>query len=157
MTTTYILDDVLVQQDLVGHLCEGRILQINFRLARGSDFVMMNLDDDTAFLEGANHLGSNVLLMIHRRDGEVTFLVSRFVAEIRFGAVARIPETLFRINVVEALVVRLIETNIVKNIKLDFWSPITGVGDSSRLQILLGLLRDVARVTRIRLARERIA
>src|SRR2546423_10989021 len=76
MTTTYILDDVLVQQDLVGHLCEGRILQINFRLARGSDFVMMNLDDDTAFLEGANHLGSNVLLMIHRRDGGVAIPAS---------------------------------------------------------------------------------
>src|SRR5256885_16682464 len=118
---------------------------------------MVNLDDDTAVLEGANHFGSNGLLMIHRRDGEVTFLVSRFVAEIRFCAVAGIPETLFRINVVEALVIRLIETNIVKNIKLDFRSPITSVRDSGRLQILLGFLRDISRIARVRLPRQRIA
>src|SRR5256714_10929248 len=116
MTTTYILDDVLVQQDLVGHLCERRILQINFRLARGSDFVMMNLDDDTAFLEGANHLGSNVLLMIHRRDKGENLLLFRVLAGIRVGGVAGLSSTLFRINVVEAPVVRLIVTNNVNNL-----------------------------------------
>ena len=55
------------------------------------------------------------------------------------------------------MVVRLIEANIVKNVELDFRSPVTRVGKSGRLQVLLGFLSDISRVPRVRLARERIA
>src|SRR3989442_15557118 len=128
--TPNVLDDVLVEQDLVSHLCKRGVLHIDFSLAGGPDFVVMNLDNDTALLEPAHHLTTNVVLMIHRRHPKVTFLVPRFVTEVRTRLAARVPRALFRIDEIKAVVVTLIEANVVEDVELDLWSPVTRIGDS---------------------------
>ena len=92
--------------------------------------MVMNLDHDAALLERTHHLGTNVVLMIHRRHRKVTFLVARFVTEVRTHLAARVPRALFRIDEIKAVVVALIEANVVEDVELDLWSPVTRIGDS---------------------------
>ena len=75
-------------------------------------------------------------------DGEVAFLVADLVAEIPLGVgifLAAVPEAFVGIDVVVAVVVRLVEADAVQNIKLRFGAEVTPVGDLGGFQISLGL------------------
>ena len=45
-----VLDHVLIQQHLVGHLGHGVKAHVDLGLAAGGDFVVMDFDLDAAFL-----------------------------------------------------------------------------------------------------------
>jgi len=79
------------------------------------------------------------------------------VREVRDPAVLTgVPDAFLGVDVVVAEVLRLIEADRVEDVELDLRSPERGVGDPGRGEERLGLLRDVARVARVRPPRERV-
>src|SRR5262249_7913357 len=77
-----VLDDVFVDQDLIGHARERRKSHIDLGLSCRTDLVVVNLYPDSAFLQCAHHLRSEILQVIHGRDWEITLFVAWLVAEI---------------------------------------------------------------------------
>ena len=76
------LIDVLVEHQLVGHRRERVEAHVDLGLARGADLVVLHLDLDADLLEREQHLGAQVLVLVHRRHGEVALLVADLVAEV---------------------------------------------------------------------------
>ena len=79
-----VLDDVFVQQHLVGHTGQTRIAHVDLRLTGGADFEMMQLNLNAHFFQGQDHLRADILHMIHRRHRQITFLVARLVSQVLF-------------------------------------------------------------------------
>ncbi len=122
--------------------------------------MVLHLDLDAQLLEREDHLRAEVLEAVHRRDGEVPLLVAGLVPEVRatveLELAARVPHALDRVDVVVARVLVLIEAGRVEDVELGFGPDVDGVGDAGALDVLLRLLRDVARVAGVRLARHRV-
>src|SRR6516165_2083731 len=148
----HVLDDVLVDQDLVGHACERRKSHIDFGLPRGADFVVVNLHPDSAFLQRAHHFRSEILQVIHGRDWEITLLVAWLVAEIWPVGLTCVPESFLGVDVVETVIVALVEAHIVQYVEFDFRTPIADIGDTGGFEKGFRLLRNKARIARVRLA-----
>ena len=53
-----VLDHILIEQHVVGHLGHGVKAHVDLGLAAGGHFVMMDFDLDAAFLQVQHHLGS---------------------------------------------------------------------------------------------------
>ena len=151
----HIAHDVLEQHHVVGRLHQRVELLVDFGLAAGGDFVVMALDDDADLLHDLDHFGSQILIVVGRRQREVAFLVTRAVAQVVFGA-ARIPAAFLGVDVVIAGVLRGIEMDVVEDEKLGFGAEVGGVGDAAVLEIRFGLAGDEARVAIVALARDRI-
>ena len=86
-----ILDDVLEQEHRIGtgeQRCEP---EIDLRLTRGCDLMMLRFHVETDGHEILRHLVAQVLEVIRRRDREVAFLVARLVREVRHLFPARVP------------------------------------------------------------------
>src|SRR4029077_18147990 len=83
------------------------------------------------------------------------FPKTRPIAEIVLDA-ARVPASFFRVDEVEAVLLTLIETDIVEDKELGFSPEIGRVGDAGGREIKLSLTRDVARVALLALLRDRI-
>ena len=151
-----VLDDVLVEHQLVGHAQHRVEAHVDLGLARGADLVVLDLDLDADGLEHLHHLGPQVLVLVHRRDGEVALLVPRLVREVgravELELTAGVPHTLDRVEEVVAGVLVLVEARGVEDVELGFGPEVRRVGDAGALQVLLGLLGDVARVARVGLA-----
>ncbi|HEU5058331.1 MAG TPA: hypothetical protein VFU21_17485, partial [Kofleriaceae bacterium] len=82
-----VLDDVLVPADLVGHLQEAVVLEVDLGLPGGRHLVVVGLHLDADLLHGQDHLGPEVGEGVGRRGGEVAALVARLVAEVGPAAV----------------------------------------------------------------------
>ncbi len=82
--------------------------------------------------------------MIHRGYGEISFFVAGLITEVRAFLFSRVPDTGLRIDVVEAVVDALVESNVIENEKLRLGPEIDGVANAGCLEIFLGLLRNVA-------------
>ena len=123
--------------------------------------MVLHLDRDADRFQLAHHLGTQVLELVHRRYREVALLVPRLVREVRraveLALASRVPHALDRVEEVVTRELVLIEAHRVEDVELGFRPEVRGVGEAGRLQVRLGLLHDVARVARVRLARERIA
>src|SRR5579883_1989406 len=76
----YVLNDVLVEQQLIAHLSEGLEPHVDFSLTRSSDLVMMHLDVNPSFDHLQNHLGPEILETVKGRHRKVAFLVAWTVA-----------------------------------------------------------------------------
>ena len=156
-----VLHDVLVEHQLVGHARELVEAHVDLGLPRGTNFVVLHLDRDPDQLEDTHHLGAQVLELVHRRDREVALLVARLVREVgasvELALATRVPHALDRVEEVVARELVLIEARGVEDVELGFRSEVCGVGEPGRLQIRLGFGDDVARITAVRLARERVA
>ncbi len=153
---TDILDHVLVHQHLVGHPRQRGVAHVDLGLSSGADFMMMHLHLDTDLFQRAHHLRAQILHVIHRRHREVALFVARLVAQVLATGITGVPESLDRVDVIEALVVGLVKADIVEDIELDLRSPVTEVGDPSALEMLFGLLRRVTRIAGVGLAGHRI-
>ena len=150
-----VLDDVLVLEDVVRGLEQRVEPHVDLGLAGRADLVVMHLDLDADLLEVEHHLRAQVLVLVHRRDGEVALLVAWLVTEVRRIAVAlaaRVPHAFDRIDVVVALVLVLIEPDRVEDVELALRSPVARVGDPGLLQVQLRLAGDVAGVAAVHLA-----
>ena len=95
--------------------------------------------------------------MIHRRYRKISFLVTRLVPEVGpFGA-AGVPRAFFRIDEIESVIVGLIKSNVIEDIELDFGTPVAGVGDAGRLEVLLRFLSDKPRIAAVGISGKRVA
>ena len=154
-----VLDDVLVLQHVVRGLQQRVVAHVDLGLTGRADLVVMHLDLDADLLEVQDHLAAQVLVLVHRRDGEVPLLVARLVAEVRAAGIvlaAGVPDAFERIDVVVALVLVLVEPDRVEDVELGLRAPVRDVGDPGLFQVQLGLLRDVARVAAVHLAGHRV-
>ena len=156
MSPRHVLDDILVLQQLVAHAHERVEPHVDLRLTGGADLVVVHLDRDADLFELEHHLGPEILVAVHRGDREVALLVARLVAKVGLLVAPAVPEPLLRVDIVEAMVMALAEPHVVENEELRFRSEIRRVRDSGAVQIRLGLLGDIAGVSRIGLARDRV-
>ena len=133
---------------------------VDLGLARGADLVVLHLDRDADLLERQQHLGAEVLVLVHRRDREVPLLVADLVPEVRgaveLGLAPGVPHALDRVEEVVARVLVLVEARRVEDVELGFGPEVRGVGDAGAREVVLGLLRDVARVAAVGLAGDRV-
>ena len=93
--------------------------------------------------------------MIGGRHREVTFLVAGTVAKIVLHA-AGIPASLFCVDEVEAVLLTLIEADIVEDEELSFGAEVGGVCNAGRAQVHFGLAGNVARVAIVALLGDRV-
>ena len=109
---TDVLDDVLVEHQPVGRLHQGAEPDVDLRLTRRADLVVLHLDRDAGLDQREHDLRADVLQPVDRRDREVALLVTRPVAQVRAPAVPpRVPDPFFGVDVVVALVRVLIEAH----------------------------------------------
>ena len=137
------------------HLDQRLKAHVDFGLAGGRDFVMLLLDPDADALHLEHHLGADVLQAVVRRHREVAFLVARLVAEVD-ALLAAVPVALVRLDVVVARVLVGVVADAVEDEELGLGTEVGGVADAGRLEVRLGLARDVARVARVVGAGDRI-
>ena len=78
----HVSDDVLVVLQVIRHHFHRREANIDLRLTRGGDFMMLALDRDACLLHLQAHLVANVLQAVGRPDWEVAFFRANFVTEI---------------------------------------------------------------------------
>jgi hypothetical protein len=103
------------------------------------------------------HLVAHVGEVVDRRDREVAPLHPRLVAQVAaLLDLAGVPHGGLGVEVVEALVGRGLEPHVVEDEELRLGAEVGGVGDPGRLQVGLGLRRDVARVAAVGLVGERV-
>jgi hypothetical protein len=151
-----VLGDVFVQHHLVGHARERVVTQIDLGLARGRHLRVMLLDDDAGLLHLQDHLGADVLLGIRGRHGKIALFMPRPVAKVGSTRASRFPDPFHRLHEVIARVSVLIEAHAVENEKLGFRPKIGDIAYPRSLEVILGLLGDVARIPRVKLARDGI-
>ena len=94
---------------------------------------------------GHHHFAAQVLVVVHRRDGEISFFVARTIAQIVVFP-ARIPASFFRVNEIEPVLLALVEANVIEDEELGFGAEVGGIGEARGSQIKLGFLCDVARI-----------
>src|SRR5579884_1484643 len=115
--------------------------------------MVVALNIQAAFEHGLDHFGTQILIVIGRRNREVAFFIARSIAEVVLLA-AGIPAAFFSVDEVKAGVLVLIEPHVVEDEELGFSAEKGGIGDSAVLQIHLGLLRDPAWVSLVMLPRD---
>src|SRR5208337_1797905 len=103
----------------------------------------------TDLLHRQDHLGTDVLLRIHRRHREITLFVSGLVSEVRVLALSGVPLTLDGIDVVVAVVIRAVEPDIVKDKEFGFRTEPGHIADPCELKVFFSLLSDVSGIARI--------
>src|SRR5437016_13665177 len=79
----------------------------------------MALNFQPAGLHGHGHLGAQVLIVVSGRHREVTFLVTRPIAQVVLRA-SGIPAALFSINEIETLIFFLVKTHVIEDEELSF-------------------------------------
>ena len=77
-------------------------------------------------------------------------------AAVELEVAARVPHALDRVEEVVARVLVLVEARRVEDVELGLGPEVRGVGEAGALEVVLGLLRDVARVTAVALAGDRV-
>ena len=124
-----VLHDVFVEHHVVGRFDQRIELQIDLCLAAGRDFMVVALHFQAAALHGHDHFAAQILVMIGWRHREVSFLVARTITKIVLGA-ARVPASLFGIDKIKAVLLTLIEADIVKDEELSFSAEICSVSQA---------------------------
>jgi hypothetical protein len=147
---------VLVEHQLVRHPEQGVEAHVDLRLARGPDLVVLHLDLDAHPLHSEDHLGAQILEVVHRRDREVPLFVPGLVTKVGTFFASRVPDPLDRFDLVEGGVLVLGEADVVEDEELRLRTEVRGVGDARRLHVRLRLLRHITRVTGVRLERQRV-
>jgi hypothetical protein len=122
-----------------------------------ADLVVRALEVKAHLFELEADLIAQIGLLVDRGDGEVAALDGRLVAEVpALFLAAAVPVRLFRVDRVEALAARDLVANVVEDVELGLGREECGVGDARRCEVLLRLLRDLARVLRVHLAVARV-
>ncbi len=110
------LHHVLVEHQLVGHAQQRVEAHVDLCLTAGADLVVLDLDLDAESLHREDHLGAQVLVLVHRRDREVALLVPDLVAEVLAALVARgVPPAFDRVDRMRRGVLVVVETHVVED------------------------------------------
>ena len=148
-----VLDDVLVDHHLVGHPRERPEAHVDLALAAGRDLVMVELARDPERLERHHHLAAQIVQRVRRRRREIALLRPDRVAETRRS---RVPVPFGRVDLVVRVVHGQVVGDRVEDEELAFGTEIRGVGEAGRLQVILGALREPARVLAVGRERHRV-
>ena len=116
--------------------------------------VELGLDADV--VQRHRHVGPQVLVVVHRRGGEVALLGAGLVPEVRALVGAGVPLPLDGVDAVHAPVGRGLEAHVVEDEELGLGTEVGGVGHARGEEVLLRLLGDVARVAAVALAGDRV-
>ena len=111
--------------------------------------VQFGLDAHLVELEG--HVAAEVLVVVHRGDGEVPLLGAGLVGQVRALVGAGVPLTLDGVDHVERTVGLGVEAHVVEHEELGLGTEERGVGDAGGLQVRLCLLGDVTGITGVAL------
>ena len=101
--------------------------------------------DRTQFGHGEHHFRAQVLIVIGGCNREIALAESRPVAQIVCFP-ARVPPSLFGVDVVKAILLALIEADVVEDEKLGFRSEIGCIRDAAGTQIHLRFASNKARI-----------
>ena len=151
-----VLHDVLVEHQLVGHTQQRVVTHVDLSLTARRHLVVLHLDLDPEVLHHKDHLGPQVLEMVHGRHREVPLLVARLEAEVRLLVASRVPNALYRVDLVEGGPLVLREPYVVEDEELRLWPEVDRVGDPGGLEIPLSFECDIAGITRVVLESDRI-
>ena len=167
VTVGHVPHHVLRQHHRVRLIAQGAVLEVDLALARRGDLVVVDLHAHAQVHQRGDDLGADVLLGVDRRRGEIAALVLRTVGQVRrvfavpcaedAGVAARVPDALVRLDEVMRAMGVLVERHAVEDEELELGAPEAGVGDPRRLQELLGLGGDVARVAAVAVAGDRVS
>ncbi|CAB4324643.1 unannotated protein [freshwater metagenome] len=94
--------------------------------------------------------------MIHRRNREVALLGAGLVGKVRAFVGSGVPLTLDGVDHVERAVRLRVEAHVIEHEELGLGTEERGIGDTRGLEIGLGLLGDITRVTGVALVGDRI-
>ena len=150
-----VADEVFVKQHPIGRFDQRVKALVDFALAARGHFVVVALDVQARLFHRQDHLGAQVLIVVGGRDGEIAFLVTRPVSQVVLLAPG-IPAAFFRIDEVVAVLLGLIEADIVKNEELRLGAEVGGVGNAGVSEVSFRLLGDVARVFQVVLFGDRV-
>src|SRR5580698_6032086 len=149
-----VLHDVLEPHELVGARRERVELHADLTLPARRHLVVAHFDNDPRLLQGRHDGLSEIAQRVGRWNWKVAFLVTDFVSEVRELLAAAVPRTLGAVDVVVAGVrLRLVEAHVVEDEELGLWAHERRIANATLLEIGLGLLRDVTRISRIGLLR----
>ncbi len=85
----------MIQLNVVGHLDQRAVLQVDLSLAGCGNLMMMHFDRQAGIDHGAHHLGTQILHGIVRRNREIATLPADFMAAARY---ARVPRRFLAVN-----------------------------------------------------------
>ena len=125
-------------------------------LARGGDFVVMDLDRDAGALDRHHDLAAHILQRVGGRGGEVAALGRDLAAEVRAQVLAAVPPALAAVDVIERLIRAAAVPHIAEDEELRLGPHKGRVADAGLLEVGLGAGGDEAWVARVRLARDRV-
>ena len=151
------LGDVLVEHQLVGHGQQRVEPHVDLRLAGGADLVVLDLGLDPDLLQRQDHLGPEVLEMVHGRDREIPLLVPGLEPEVRPLVGVGVPDALDGVDRVRRRVLVLVEADIVEDVELRLRPEVGGVGQAGRHEVLLRLLGHEPGVAGVGVAGHRVA
>ncbi len=158
MRPGHVLDDVLEEHQLVGRVLKGVELVVDLALAGRADLVVRALHLQPDLKQLGDHVVADVGEVVDRRYGEVAALVAGLVAAVAALLDASgVPRALDGVDVVVRLVLVRVEAHVVEHVELGLGAEVDGVGEAGRLEVRLGVRRDVARIASIRLVGERVA
>ena len=149
-----VADQVLVP---LGHvrLAEQRVLAYaDLGLAGRRHLVVVDEGVDAAVVHGRDDLGAEVGRVVERRQRRVALLAGDLVPEVRGVAGTAVPVRLGRVDLVVGRLRGLLVADVVEEEELELRADERLVGDPGGLHVLLGLDGDVARVTRVAVARD---
>ena len=140
-----IFQDIFEPDELVAHLQQRLEAHVDFGLAGGGHFVVLAFHVDAELFQGQHHLAAQVLKLVGGRYGEVTLLVTGFVAEVRAFVTAGVPDPLHRIDGIEGAVFARFVLNVIEDEEFGLGADKGRVAHAGALEIGFGLLGDVAR------------
>lgn len=165
----HVLDDVLVQHHAVAHFGELAEGDADFALAARSDFVVMQVDFDTGVFEVTDDVVADFGQAVDGGSRDIAALVTGATTRVPFagveieGLIAVVPVAFDTLDFVAGEVAVdaagsavATERNAVEEEELGFRSEVGGVGDAGRFHVFDGFLNDVAGVTRVGFAGERV-
>jgi hypothetical protein len=82
---------------------------------------------------------------------EIALFVPWFIAQVRILLPSGTPGCLNRVYVVKATMLILIKPDVIKDEKLHFGIPVTGISDACGAEVFLGLLGNISGVSSVRL------
>ena len=97
----HVAHDVFVILQVVRHRFHRGETDVDFRLTRGRDFMMLALDRDSGFLQLKAHLVANILQTVGRSDREIAFLGTNLVTEVGKFLPRAVPMAFRAVNQVE--------------------------------------------------------
>ena len=148
-----VLGDVLVAEQAVGHAGEGRVLHVDLRLPGVPHLVVLHLDLDAPLLHLERHLAAHIQLRVRRGDGEVTFLHPNPVPQ---PGLTGVPRRLRRVDAVARPVRQHLVLHVAEDVELGLRPKVARVGDPRRLEIFLGLLGHIPRISCVGFGGDRV-